>query len=102
MGKNSNPSARIRAVEANLRFALFSSSAPTTLEVRTMKDTTIQSLKPGLLLAPTYSCGEISPRSPTLREFWGELIDSSRPRGLLRVRPPGNADQSNVLRLSRR
>jgi len=41
-----------------------------------MKDTTIESMEPGLLLAPTYGYGEASPRSPTLREVWLELGDS--------------------------
>ena len=41
-----------------------------------MKSTTIHALKPRLLLAPTYGYGEVSPRKPTLREVWGELIDS--------------------------
>ena len=53
------------------QFALFSPSAASTFEERLprqIKDTTIQSMNPGLLLAPTYGYGEIPPRSPTLRE----------------------------------
>ncbi len=41
-----------------------------------MKDTIIQSMNSGLMLAPTYGYGEVPPRSPTLREIWVELVDS--------------------------